>query len=213
MIVRVRGKLEAVKGNAVVVGVGDGSIAREVLVSAFDSSRMHSMIGNNVELHTLEVYEASGQGGHLTPRLMGFVSGRDREFFELLCTVRGIGPRKALRVMAMASADIASAIARRDTKLLATLPEIGKRTAESIAAELHDRVSPFTIPGEQSGEPAEGSEAREALSAAVEQAIAALVQLGENRGEAERMVKRAAEQVEDHASADDLLTSAFALRS
>ncbi|MEM1166781.1 MAG: Holliday junction branch migration protein RuvA [Planctomycetota bacterium] len=211
MIVRLSGVLDAVEGGSAIISSADGSIARRVLVPAVDAALLTERLGERVTLHTLEYYEASGQGSHLTPRMLGFAAEADRRFFELFTTVKGIGMRRALRAMAMPVADIATAIAARDVKRLTTLPEIGKRTAEAIAAELHDRVSEFAVaspPGAASGAPATaaGSSSVEAT------AVAALIQLGETRVDAESLVHRAASTLEDP-SADELLAAAFAMRS
>jgi Holliday junction DNA helicase RuvA len=96
-----------------------------------------------VRLFTLHYFESQGQGSHFIPRLIGFNSREQRAFFELLTTVKGIGNRKALRAMQVSHARMAEAIAGGDAKFLATLPEIGKRTAESTIVELKGKLDPF----------------------------------------------------------------------
>jgi len=206
------GVVERVEAGAVVVGSADGSVARRVLVAANDVVKLEGMVGRSVTLHTIEQFEASGQGGHLTPRMLGFLEEGDRRFFELLTGVKGIGPRKALRAMAAPVDEIAGAIAGRDTKWLGRLPEIGKRTAEAMVAELHDRVGSFAVEVEI-GEGGDGGVEVKSLGGAAEQAIGALVQLGETRSDAEMLVRRALEREPGLDSADGLLAAAFSVRS
>ena len=79
----------------------------------------------------------------MIPRLAGFLSVEDRAFFELFTTCKGIGNRKALRAMSLDVGQLAGAISDRDIALLQTLPDIGRRTAETIIATLHGKVDRF----------------------------------------------------------------------
>ena len=77
---------------------------------------------------------------------------------------------------------MAAAIAEKDAKFLVALPEVGKRTAEHIVAELAGRVDEFA------GEIAPAPEA--ALPEAAAEAQAVLIQLGERRADAPALVQR-----------------------
>lgn len=209
MLVRLTGRLDAVETDAAIVTLPVGLTYRAMLpASATDA--LAARRGETVTLETLELYEASGQGSHLTPRLIGFVTETDRRFFELFTTVKGVGSRKALRAMAAPTGDIASAIARKDTAFLRTLPEIGARLAETICAELGGKVDRFIDPGLHDNllEP----KTTAAAGSSAQQAIAALVRLGETRPDAERLVKLAQERDPAIESADALLAAAFASR-
>jgi len=182
MIARLTGKLEGVAGGKAYLAVGEG-VVYEVLLPAFAASRLGGDIGRAVTLHTLLFLEGTAQGATMFPRLAGFLTADDKAFFELFVTVKGIGHRKALRAFALPAGQIAGAIEDRDVKLLQTLPEVGKRTAETIAITLKDKVGGFvssaTCPsGGRSGDVAAPSTglAREALEV--------LLQLGENRRDA-----------------------------
>ena len=61
-------------------------------------------------------------GGRMTPRLVGFLSAIDREFFEIFCSVDGVGVRKALRAMVRPVRELARTIQDQDVKMLATYP-------------------------------------------------------------------------------------------
>lgn len=187
MIHRLDGILETVdRGRAI---VRCGPIAVEVLVPAGDEPALTPRTGGSITFHTLAYLEAQGQGTSFIPRLIGFSAAGDRSFFELFTTVKGIGNRKALRCLARPVAEIATAIAGRDTALLATLPEIGKRTAETIVAELAGKVDAFAVPADTGdGSPAI---ATAAIPPAGEDAVAILMQLGEPESVARRLVGRA----------------------
>ena len=73
--------------------------------------------------------------------LYGFKNMEDLELFELLLTVSGVGPKSALGVISMASAnDIKEAIIRGDANLLTKVSGIGKKTAERLVLELKTKV-------------------------------------------------------------------------
>jgi Holliday junction DNA helicase RuvA len=217
MITRISGRLESVVGNQCVVAVGAGDIAHEVLVPAYLSDVLLEQVGQRVTLWTLEFLESPNQGASFVPRLLGFGSVQERRFFELLTTVRGIGMRKALRALATDVGTVAAAIARRDARSLTDLPEIGKRMAETIIAELNGKVDAFV--SESVREAAEGlpgeNERTGGTRGAEEDAIEALIALGETRSEAEVLVGRAAARVRrsgGEATVERLLDAVFAGR-
>src|SRR5947209_12278329 len=114
-------------------------------------------VGEMVGLHTLFYIEGNTMGGRLTPRLVGFLSAIDREFFEIFCSVDGVGVRKALRAMVRPVRELARAIEDQDVKLLATFPGIGEALAERIVAKLRRKVGIFALmvgPDAAGGEPA-----------------------------------------------------------
>jgi len=209
MLVRITGQLDAIEAGAVLVTLPVGMTYRAMLPASATES-LEGRTGKSITLETLEIYEASGQGSHLTPRLIAFTTESDRRFFELFTTVKGVGSRKALRAMAAPTGDIAAAISRKDTTFLRTLPEIGARLAETICAELGGKVDKFITPELHDNliEPKPGA----ANTGIASQAIAALVRLGESRPDAERLVNLAVERDPTIDNADLLLAAAFASR-
>ena len=83
--------------------------------------------------------------GRMTPRLIGFLSEAEREFFELFCSVDGVGVKKALRAMVRPVREVAAAIEDQDAKSLSALPGIGPSTAERIIAKLRRKVPKFAL--------------------------------------------------------------------
>ncbi|MFM9058523.1 MAG: Holliday junction branch migration protein RuvA [Planctomycetaceae bacterium] len=157
MITRVSGTLDRVDptGNSVEVLIGP--VVHEVLVTELVRRGLQQKIGQPIVLHTLEYLEGNPTRGNLVPRLVGFLSEVEREFFELICEVDGVGVRKALRAIIRPVGEIATAIEEQDTKALSTLPGIGAATAERMIAKLRRRMPKFALlvareaPGEAGG--------------------------------------------------------------
>ncbi|MFM1936074.1 MAG: putative Holliday junction ATP-dependent helicase RuvA [Planctomycetota bacterium] len=196
MITHLTGTLTAIDDGAAHVRSGD--LTYEVLVPAADAMALAARIGQPASFHTLHYLEAQGQGSSFWPRLIGFQSTADRAFFELFTTVKGIGTRKALRALQLPFGQVAEAIASRDHALLQSLPEIGKRTAETICVELKGKVDPFVRgigapgPGPNGKATARGPVTAEAkLMAAARDAVEVLVQLGHAKPAARDLVERA----------------------
>jgi Holliday junction DNA helicase RuvA len=72
--------------------------------------------------HTLLYLQGDANGGNLEPRLIGFLRREDKKFFEKFITVKGIGPKKALKALAVPVGEIAHAIESKDAKFLVELP-------------------------------------------------------------------------------------------
>lgn len=216
MIRRITGTLAGVvEGREPIVEVelpGTG-VVLEVLVPRYLAERLAGgPPGGALTVHTRVSLESSTQGQSFQPRVVGFESDHHRRFFELLTGVKGMGTRKALRAMTVEPASIASAIARDDTKALEKLPEIGKRLAQTIVAELSGKVEPFLGEGELAGlEAASVIREPKRREPVVEEAIGALVALGEGRAEAERKVDAVlgSRPADAFASADELVAAAF----
>lgn len=182
--------LESIVGNEACIAPGDGSVSYQVLLPAYLAGSLGERVGERVSLHTIEYLESPNQGATFVPRVVGFGTPKDREFFALFTTVKGIGNRKALRALAWEPGIVARAIASRDVRGLTELPEIGKRLAETIVAELSGKVEGF-LTAEETAELGAGAEVKGVRRAtAIEDTISALMALGETRADAERLVDR-----------------------
>lgn len=146
MIARLQGVIESVRAEGVLLSLG-GGIVLEVLVPASNVAALAESVGRSVTLRTIFYLEGAGQGANMTPRLLGFLAERDKQLFELLTSCRGIGPRKALRAMALDSGRIAAAIAGQDHKTLQSLPEIGRKMAETVVVTLREKVRGLAVEG------------------------------------------------------------------
>ena len=111
--------------------------------------------------------------------LFGFKTLADLEFFELLLTVSGIGPKSALGILSMASADdIKETILRGDSLLLTKVSGIGKKTAERLVLELREKIGKLNfynkLTGEKSVPSSDEIDALMALGYSLQQAREAL---------------------------------------
>ena len=202
MITRLRGKLIAVDEGRVMIAVD--AITYELLIPAADIEKLLDQVSQEIEFHTMHYFEGQSQGSSFIPRLVGFSCDRDREFFQLFTTVKGIGNRKALRALIRPFGEIASAIANKDTAALVSLPEIGKRSAQTIIAELNGKIDQFIgdiLPRIEIKIPSFG-----------EDAIAMLIQLGESPRDARKLVQLAIDQEPSIETADQLVQSSFQLK-
>jgi Holliday junction DNA helicase RuvA len=170
---------------------------------------LSSKIGQTVTLVTLQYLESEGQGASYLPRLIGFPTDQDRRFFGVFTTVKGIGNRKALRAMAVEPAAIARAVASKDAKELQKLPEIGKRLAETMIAELHGKVDGYLTSGEVRALEASAEIKPMGQGKAADEAVAALVALGETPQNAERKVQTAVGRLGRESTADEIVAAVF----
>ncbi|GIW89898.1 MAG: Holliday junction ATP-dependent DNA helicase RuvA [Pirellulaceae bacterium] len=204
MRTRICGTLKAVDTESVTVTAGPFDY--EVLVPDMVRRRLQNQLGNPVELHTIEYIEGNAAGGRMTPRLVGFLHTAEREFFEMFCSVDGVGVKKALRAMVRPVADIALDIEQQNTKGLAALPGIGPATAERIVAKLRRKMSRFALlVTPDSAAVASDSAPADVVQAAYE----ALVQLGHAPHEARQLVEAALKSGDKFSDVEGLLQAVF----
>ena len=209
MISRMTGRLDRLCEGAALIDLGTG-FCYEVHVPACDVERLERLAGQDVTLHTIHYLEGDPARGNLLPRLVGFLSETDREFFRVFITVKGIGIRKALRALARPIGEIAAAIAAKDVRTLKDLPEIGPRMAERLATELADKVAAYV--GEAVARPAGAAGPAERMSQPAQEAVAVLVQLGERRNDAVALVDRVLAVAPEPASTEQIIQAAFRIK-
>lgn len=203
MIARIHGILQSLSSGHALVRVGtleQGALDYELLLPAFVEARLGGNIGKNVSLFTFHFLESQGQGASMLPRLAGFLTQEDLRFYLLFTTVKGIGYKRALRAMALETAQIAGAIADRDEKLLQSLPEIGKRTAETVIVTLRGKVDGFVSAaayGGGGGKRADGATTQATGGTLAREALEALMALGENRVQAIQWIDMAMSDPDD----------------
>jgi Holliday junction DNA helicase RuvA len=190
------------------VHLAAGPMLFELLIPAADHRELQPQVGEEMTFHTIFYFQGdSGGGGNIEPRLIGFLRVNDKRFFEKFITVKGIGPRKALKALSKPVGEIAHAIETRDTRFLIGLPEIGKRTAELLVAELAGKLGQFVLGIAEPRPPAARRPGAE------EDAIATLMALGERRGDAERLLDRARAANPALAATDGLVREMLRLRT
>ncbi len=164
------------------------SLCYEILVPSGVASRLRQAAEgerrNPLTLYTIYYIDGALGGGHLTPKLVGFLDPLDREFFEVFTTVPGVGFIKALKCLVRPLGEIALAIERGDTAFLEQLPYVGAKTAERIVTELRGKMAKFALA--RTDQPL--SVEQESLTELKAEARQVLEQLEYSRLEAERMV-------------------------
>jgi Holliday junction DNA helicase RuvA len=131
MIATLNGKVAEKLAELVVIdvnGVGYG-----LLVNAEDYGRL--AVGEQAKLY---VYEYIRDNAH---DLFGFTTKPTMALFEQLLSVNGVGPRMALNMLSIGSADeVRGAIASGDTKFIQSASGVGKKVAERVVVDLKDKV-------------------------------------------------------------------------
>lgn len=136
-------------------------------------------------------------------QLFGFTDAAERDWFRLLTTVQGVGPRVALSIQsALSPRDLIGAIAARDQASLTRAPGVGARLAARLLTELKDKVGAMpSSPGIPAPSIRPVGTAGDALSA--------LVNLGYRRPEAQATVARVVERLGDTATLDAIIRDAL----
>ena len=143
MITKITGQLVALADDVLTLRLG--GFEYEVLIPEFTRRQLQGEVSREISLHTIEYLEGNPMQGRMTPRLIGFLTGVEREFFELFCSVDGVGARKALRAMVRPVKEVATAIEEQDAKFLSSLPGIGPAMADRIIAKLRRKVPKFAL--------------------------------------------------------------------
>jgi Holliday junction DNA helicase RuvA len=175
MIAHLRGTLLAKHPNQAVVETG--GVGYDVTISIPTFSDLPSP-GSEVALH-IHTHVREDQIA-----LYGFLKPAEKQLFEKLITVSGIGPKLAITILSGMPADeMVGAIRSNDVARLTRIPGIGKKTAERMILELRDKLPPVQV-GEAAATPL--------MTAIEEDVLSALVNLGYPRPAAERALASAA---------------------
>jgi Holliday junction DNA helicase RuvA len=205
MITKITGKPLAVAGETLTLAVG--AFEYEVLIPEFNRRHLQDKIGTEISLHTIEYLEGNPMQGRMTPRLIGFLSGIEREFFELICQVDGVGVRKALRAMVRPVQDVAEMIENQDAKGLSTLPGVGAATADRIIAKLRRKVPKFALMVGR-----DAPHAAEVERDVVSEAFEVLRALGHSESDARRLLDDAMGRKKKFKDVEDLLHTVYEQR-
>ena len=143
MINKISGRLLSVANDTATIAID--AFEYEVLIPEFARLRLQHNVGRDVSLFTIHYLDGNPAHGRLTPRLVGFTGEVEREFFELFCSVDGLGVKKALRAMVRPVKEVAELIEAQDAKGLSALPGIGSATAERIIAKLRRKMPKFVL--------------------------------------------------------------------
>jgi len=150
-----------------------GGVGYDVTISVPTFSEM-SQVGTEISLHIYTHVREDALA------LYGFGRPEEKQLFEKLLTVSGIGPKLAITILSgMAADEMARAIRANDVVRLTKIPGIGKKTAERMVLELRDKLPPHG---------AEAVTEIPSLTAVQEDVLSALTNLGYQRPLAEKAV-------------------------
>jgi Holliday junction DNA helicase RuvA len=174
MIGMLRGVLIEKRPNQVLVDVAGVGYQVQIPLSTFSGlGALHQEATLLIHTHLREDQIA----------LYGFLTTREKQFFELLISASGVGPSLGLKILSgMGMDDLIPAIRNNDLAQLVRIPGVGRKTAERIVLELRDKLAAVDVPG--AGKPATRSQ----LEADV---ASALVNLGYELRVVEKAVEKA----------------------
>lgn len=169
MIAHLRGRLIARRPNQAIIETG--GVGYDVTISVPTFSELPA-VGSEISLH-IHTHVRDDQIA-----LYGFLRSEEKQLFEKLITVSGIGPKLAITILSgMAAEEMAGAIRGNDVARLTKIPGIGRKTAERMVLELRDKLPP---------DGSEKTPTAPVLDPVQEDVLSALMNLGYQRAAAEK---------------------------
>ena len=202
MITKITGKLAELGDDFAVLEIG--AFEYEVLIPDFVRRQLQSQRGQNVRLFTVHYFDGNPAQGRVVPRLIGFLNEVEREFFDLFCSVDGVGAKKALRAMVRPVRDVAAMIEEQDAKGLSALPGVGPATADRIIAKLRRKMPKFALLVAK--DEAHDSDVPRDI---VQDTFAALLALGHTESDARRLLDSALQAKKKYKDVESLLLAVY----
>jgi holliday junction DNA helicase RuvA len=202
VITRVTGTLNRLHEDTARLEIG--ALEYEVLIPEFVRRQLQSQLGQTISLKTIEYLEGNPQQGRMVPRLVGFLSEAELEFFEMVCSVDGVGVRKALRAMVRPVREVADAIEQQNHQELTLLPGIGPALAERIVAKLRRKMAKFALMVQR--ESPAFAEPEQSVSY---EALQALISLGHTSAEAQDKIDAVLKRKAKFKTVEDLLREIY----
>ena len=179
----------------------------EIFVTDFTRRALQLKVDEVVTLHTIHYIDGNPQkGGRMTPRLVGFDSAIERQFFEVFCSVPGLGVKKSLRALVRPVRDIAHSIEQQDIKALTTMPGIGAAMAEKIVAQLRRKMAKFALLAKQDLAAQSADSVEHNIA---DETFQILVSLGHPEAEARRLLEQPLASKKKFKSVEDLLQAVY----
>ena len=175
MIAQIRGTL--ISKEPFILIIDAGGVGYEIFCT--QATYEHAPgVGKEYQVQTRLIVREDSQ------TLYGFASQDERKLFDQIIAVSGIGPKTGLGIVSSLGAkSLKEAIRMNDLATLTGIPGIGKKTAERLVVELRDKLLKEDVFADDSGlKDSSGSKIRQ-------EALAALVALGYNRGDAEKAIR------------------------
>jgi len=169
MIGQLTGKIVRHEGRSVILDVN--GVGYKIFTSTETATRLKKMPGSVTVLTHLIVRED-------VLDLYGFLDKTELEFFDLLISISGVGPKSALLILSLAPPEtLRKAVSSGNTNYLTQVSGIGRKIAEKIVLELRDKIGALESEGEGLEQEAEAIMAMEALGYSRREARDALRQI------------------------------------
>jgi len=190
MYAYLRGKLVKSDPSHAILDVN--GVGYTIKISAGCFSKL-PQVGKEVQLYTSFIVRENLQA------LYGFFAAEERDVFEVLMNVSGIGPKLALSLVGhMTLTDLQAAVGRSDTKAISRVPGVGKKTAERLIVEMRDKLpNMFHKSAAEYAVPIPS----DPRSQAMQDVVGALVNLGYHHAQSLQTAKKI---LEKHSEKEDL---------
>jgi len=195
MIAFLRGRIVDKQPNRIIIDIqGVGYDVHVPLSTFYEIGEVGTDVALRVHTHVRED----------VLQLYGFLTELERQLFERLIAISGIGPKLAVAVLSgMDPRELVTAVQRADVARLTGIPGVGKKTAERIVLELKDRLAQIVMPA--AADTAPPASAADRLRADL---LSALQNLGYHRPQAEKAIEAAGKSMTD-ATFEQALKSAL----
>lgn len=196
MIDRIEGAVLQIEPTHVVLDVGGVGFHLAISLQTYEKIGRNKRVKLLTHLHVREDILA----------LYGFFDAAERHAFRTLIGISGVGPRVAQAILSSVTVEtLRDAVAANDWKRLTAAPGVGRKLAERMVVELRGKFGAEEIPAE-AGAPGEGYSGQ---AGAIHEAVQALVALGHNPVNAEKLARAAAKSVGEGASVQELIRTAL----
>lgn len=197
MYAYIRGKLAG--ANPLFATIDSGGLGFKILIPASVFGKL-PQLNQEVLLYTSFIIRENSQA------LYGFLSVQERDLFEELLNVSGIGPKTALSLIGhLPLAELHRAISNHEISLICKVPGVGKKTAERLIIEMRDKINAHL-----GHDPSEFSiKLPEGKGTIVRDAMSALINLGYNQNTAQKALKKTLSDLPEDVDLGTIITTAL----
>ena len=192
-----KGTVESIYSDYLILDTG--SMGVNIMMSASELDRLS--VSDEVKIYTY----TSVREDAIT--LYGFLSREKLDFFKLLLTVNGVGPKLAIGIAGCNTEDVKTAIVAQDTKALSKLPGVGAKMAGRLALELKDKISLFSSIDSDRDTVSPGVSDKNTGNTLIGEAVSILTALGYSSSEALRAIRSV--DISDDDTAESLVPKAL----
>ena len=192
-----KGTVESIYSDYLILDTG--SMGVNIMMSASELDRLS--VSDEVKIYTY----TSVREDAIT--LYGFLSREKLDFFKLLLTVNGVGPKLAIGIAGCNTEDVKTAIVAQDTKALSKLPGVGAKMAGRLALELKDKISLFSSIDSDRDTVSTGVSDKNTGNTLISEAVSILTALGYSSSEALRAIRSV--DISDDDTAESLVPKAL----